>query len=66
MFLIGTISLFKTIQFVKTTDVEIMDTSVKISTSELNYGGTEHIKEATGNRYELEVALEDKVYPETY
>jgi hypothetical protein len=51
---------------VKTTDVEIMDTSVKISTSELNYGGTEHIKEATGNRYELEVALEDKVYPETY
>jgi hypothetical protein len=29
LFLVGTMSLLETIQFVKTTDVEIMDTNVK-------------------------------------
>ncbi len=38
LFSIGTIILPETIQFVKTIDVEIMDISVKTSTSELNYG----------------------------
>jgi len=38
LFSIGTISLPKTIQFVKTIDVKIMDTSVKTTISELNYG----------------------------
>jgi hypothetical protein len=38
LFSIGTINLPKTIQFVKTIDVKIMDTSVKTTISELNYG----------------------------
>ncbi len=33
LFSIGTISLFETIQFMKTTNVGIMDTDVKISIS---------------------------------
>jgi hypothetical protein len=39
---IGTISLLETIQFVKTTNVGLMDTSVKISNSKLKLGV--HIK----------------------
>jgi hypothetical protein len=38
LFPIGTISLLKTIQYVKTIDVEIMDTNVKASTSEHGFG----------------------------
>jgi hypothetical protein len=38
LFSIGTISLPETIQFVKTTDVEVMDNSVKTNTFKLNYG----------------------------
>jgi hypothetical protein len=36
MFSIGTISLLETIQFVKTTNVDLMDTSVKTNNLELN------------------------------
>jgi len=38
LFLIGTISLLKIIQYVETTNVEIMDTSDKTSNSELKLG----------------------------
>jgi hypothetical protein len=57
LFSIGTINLPKTIQYVKTTYVEIMDIDVKTSISK---------KKIFGNRYEPKVALEDKLYLETY
>ncbi len=38
LFLIGMISLLKIIQYVETTNVEIMDTSDKTSNSELKLG----------------------------
>jgi hypothetical protein len=38
VFSIGIISLLEIIQFMKTTYVEIMDTSGRTSTLELNYG----------------------------
>jgi hypothetical protein len=50
----------------KTTNVEIMDTNGKISISHLNFVEQSTKKKKIGNRYELEVALEDKVYFETY
>jgi hypothetical protein len=66
LFSIGTINLRKTIQFVKTTDVEIMDTSVKNSNSELKSGVQIIKQKTTGNRYEPKILLEDKEYFETY
>ncbi len=50
----------------KTIDVGIMDTYVKTSISEQGYEVQKIEKKIHGNKYELEVALEDKVYPETY
>jgi hypothetical protein len=47
---------------VKTIDVEIMDTSEKISVSKLNLG-VQSTQKKFGN--ESKVALEDKVYIET-
>ncbi len=66
MFFIGTICLSETIQFVKTTDVEIMDIDVKIIISEQGFGIQNIEKNNLGNRYEPKVALEDKVNPNTY
>jgi hypothetical protein len=66
LFSIGAINLPKTIQSMKTTDVEIMDTSGKIGILELNFGEQNTKKKTIGNRYEPKVALEDKVYLETY
>ncbi len=64
LFSIRTISLPKTIQFMKTTYVGIMDTNVNISFLEHGSEVQSIEKKILGNRYELEVALEDKVYPE--
>jgi hypothetical protein len=63
LFSIGIINLLETIQFVKTTDVRIMDIDVK--TSSLEQGSEVHSKEKKilGNIYEPEVALKNKVYP---
>ncbi len=47
----------------KTIDMEIMDTYVKISILELGYGVQTIEKKILGNIYEPKVALEDKVYP---
>ncbi len=66
LFSIRAIGLPKTIQFVKTIDVEIMDTNGKTSTSKLNYGVHNTEKKSTSNKYELEIALKDKVYSKTY
>ncbi len=66
MFSIGTISLPKTIQFVKTIDVGIMDTYVKTSIPKEGYEVHNIEKKIRSNRYEPKVALEDKVYRETY
>jgi hypothetical protein len=51
---------------VKTTNVKVMDASVKTSHSELK-SKVQIIEQKTpSNRYELEVATEDKVYPKKY
>ncbi len=56
------INLLKTIQYVKTVDVEIMGIDVK--TSILEHGSTVHSidKKILHNKYGLEVAWEYKVY----
>jgi len=66
LFSIRTISLHETIQSMKITDVGIMDTNVK--TSILKHGSKVQSieKKILSNKYETKVALEDKVYPETY
>jgi hypothetical protein len=66
LFLIGTISLPEIIQSIETTNVEIMDTSDKTNNLELKSRVQITEQKTTGNIYELEVALEDKVHPETY
>jgi thymidine kinase len=66
MFSIGTISLPKIIQSMKTTDVEIMDINVKTSILDQGYGVQNIEKKIHSNRFELEIALEDKVYLKTY
>jgi hypothetical protein len=43
-----------------------MDTYVKTSISKQKYEVQSTKKKIHGNRYELEIALEDKVYPKTY
>jgi hypothetical protein len=64
---IGIINLPKTIQSMKTTNVEIMDINGKTNTTKLNYGVyIEHRKKTTSNIYKPKVALEDKVYPKMY
>ncbi len=63
LFSIGTISLLETIQSMKNIDVGIMDTNVKTSISEHGFEIHNTYKKIHGNRYGLEVALEDKVYP---
>jgi hypothetical protein len=56
----------RTIQFVKTTNVEIMDIDVKTSISKHGSKVPNIEKKILGNRYELDVARKDKVYLETY
>jgi hypothetical protein len=51
---------------VKTTNVEIMDTYVKINIPKQEFGIQSINKKIDGNRYELEVVIEDKVYSKTY
>jgi hypothetical protein len=51
---------------VKTTDVEIMDIHMNISISKQGSGVQSTKKKVSNIKYELEVVLEDKVYPETY
>jgi hypothetical protein len=51
---------------VKTTNVEIMDTNVRTNNSKLNSRVEITKLKTTNNKYELEVALKDKVYHETY
>jgi hypothetical protein len=50
----------------KTIDVGIMDIDVKISILEHGSEVQSIEKKILGNRYEPEVALEDKVYAKTY
>jgi hypothetical protein len=50
----------------QTIDVEILDTNVKTSISKQRSEVYNTKKKIPCNRYELEVALEDKVYPKTY
>ncbi len=50
----------------KTTNVGIVDTNVKTNISKQRFVIQRTKKKIPGNRYELEVALEDKVYPKTY
>ncbi len=59
----GTINLLQTVQSMKNTCVGIMDTNVKTSISEHGFEIHNTYKKIHGNRYGLEVALEDKVYP---
>ncbi len=66
LFSIGIISLLEIIQSMKTTDVGIMDTNVKTSIYEQGFEVQSTKKKIPGNRYELKVTLEDKVYLETY
>ncbi len=63
MFSIGTINLPKTIQSMKTIGVGIMDTNVKSSISEQGCKVQSTKKKILDNRYEQQIALEDKVYP---
>jgi hypothetical protein len=65
LFSIGTISLPKTIQFVKTTYVGIMDTDVKTNILEQRYVQSTQ-KKILSNKYEPKVIIQDKVYPKTY
>jgi hypothetical protein len=66
LFPIGIISLPTTIQFVITIDVEIMDIDVNITISKQEFEVQNKKKKIINNIYESDVALEDKVYPETY
>ncbi len=50
----------------KTTYVEVMDASVNISNSELKFKIQITQQKTIGNRYELKIALKDKVHPEMY
>jgi hypothetical protein len=51
---------------VKTTYVEIININGKTSTLELNYRVQNIDKETINNMYELEVAMENKMYLKTY
>ncbi len=66
LFSIGTMSLPKIIQFMKTTYVGIMDTNVKTNISKQGSKVQNIGKKIPGNKFEPKVALKDKVYPKTY
>jgi hypothetical protein len=50
----------------KTIDVEIMDTYVKTIISKIKFEVQSTKKKIANNRYELEIALKDKLYSEKY
>ncbi len=66
LFSIGTISLPRTIQPRKDTNVGIMDIDVKTSISKQGSKVESTMKRILHNRYEPKVALEDKVYLVSY
>jgi hypothetical protein len=66
LFSIGIINLPKTIQSMKTSDVEITDTNVKTSISQQEFGVQSIEKKIDNNKYEPKVVLEDKVYLKMY
>ncbi len=66
LFSIGTINLLETIQSMKIIDVEIMDTNVKTTILEQEFEVHNTNKKIVGNKYELKVALKDKVYLKMY
>jgi len=66
LFSIGIISLPKSIQSMKTLDVEIMDTNVKTSISQQEFGVQSIEKKIDNNKYEPKIVLEDKVYLNMY
>ncbi len=66
VFSIGTINLPKTIQFVKTIDVEIMDIHMNISISKQGSRIHSTKKKVPSIKYELFVVMENKVYLKTY
>jgi hypothetical protein len=66
LFSIGIMSLPKTIQSMKTSDVEIMDTNVKTSISQQEFGIQNIEKKIDNNKYEPKIVLEDKVYLKIY
>jgi len=66
LFSIGTISLPATIQYLKTTNVGIMDTYVKTNISKQGYKVQSIKKKILCNSFEPKVAFEDKVYLERY
>ncbi len=66
MFSIGIIILLEVMEFVKTTNVEIMDIDVKTNISAQGSQVQNIEKKILGNRYEPQIALGDKVYRETY
>jgi hypothetical protein len=66
VFTIGTINLLEIIPFMKTTNVGIMDTNMKTNISKHGFEVQSIEKKIPSNRYEPEIALEDKVFPELY
>jgi hypothetical protein len=66
LFSIGIISLPETIQSMKTIDMGIIDIDVKTSISKQGFEIHCTKKKIPDNRYEPEVASEDKVYPKMY
>jgi hypothetical protein len=66
LFSIGIISLPEIIQSMKTIDVGIMDIDMKTSISKQGSEVHSTKKKIPSNRFEPEVALEDKVYPKMY
>ncbi len=66
LFSIGIINLPKTIQSMKTSDVEITDTNVKTSISQQEFGVQSIEKKIDNNKYEPKIVLEDKVYLNMY
>jgi len=66
LYSIGIITLPEIIQSVKTIDVEIMNTDVKISISKQEFGVHNTEKKIFCNKYEPKIGLKDKVHLETY
>jgi hypothetical protein len=66
LFSIGIINFPNKIQSMKTTDVEIMDTDVRISISKQGFRIQSTKKKILNNKYEPKVALEVKVCKEMY
>ncbi len=66
LFSMWIINLPETIQSMKTSNVEIMDTNVKTSISQQEFGVQSIEKKIDNNKYEPKVVLEGKVYLKMY